>query len=299
MDKESINDILFFNMFGNGDLHYSREFVKFFSSKIGLPAKYHHRKCSGLLRDIPGVEFQGSFPFPIADTNPIGLFQVDQTLLFSTWIGQEGCKWLHPDGCTIRNNYKFYLEHAKVFGIQIPEEKEFIPTIDYSKYHIDSIKISKDKNILICNGPALSGQSRNFDMSSVIVALAQKHPSCRFFVTQGMPTPFENIIDLNLMIDTNGLSNLNEISYVSLFCDIIVGRGSGPFCFTHVKENLYDKNKTYLVMGNQEREGNWVTMSDYGDPNCAKQIWIDSSYGVETNMFNIVDGEINEKFGNR
>jgi hypothetical protein len=32
--------------------------------------------------------------------------------------------------------------------------------------------------------------------------------------------------------------NLNEISYFSTFCDILIGRGSGPFSFCEVKENL-------------------------------------------------------------
>ena len=41
--------------------------------------------------------------------------------------------------------------------------------------------------------------------------------------------------------------DLNEISYLSLFCDTIIGRASGPYVFTQVKENLYNPNKTFLA----------------------------------------------------
>ena len=120
-----------------------------------------------------------------------------------------------------------------------------------------------------------------------------------FYVTQAFPTDLNNIVDANTLVADKTKSNLNEISYISRFCDIIVGRGSGPFCFTHVKENLYDENKTYIAFGNTEREINWVTMTDYNVSSHAKQMWHDSNYGCEQRVFDMIDEEINEKFGNR
>jgi hypothetical protein len=49
-------------------------------------------------------------------------------------------------------------------------------------------------------------------------------------------------------------SDLNEISYLSTFCDIIVGRSSGPFTFSNVKENIFDGNKAFLCFGEKETD---------------------------------------------
>ena len=299
MNKSDIKKVAYFNLAHYGDLHYSREFVKFFSSKLDVPSSYTHYKCHSVLQDIPNMRHYSSLPINIKNPNNIGLLLVDDCLLFGTWIGQEGSKWIQEDGCTLKNNYKIYKQHAKTLDIDFPTEESFIPTINYEKYRIDTIpKIDKDRNILICNGDVLSGQSRNFDMDMIVVALATKHPLCRFYVTKPITVSLPNILDVNVMIDSNGPSNLNEISYISLFCDIIVGRGSGPFCFTHVKENLLNKNKTYIVVCNTEREGHWVSMKDYTQDG-AKQVWLPCGHGAEQATFDTVDGEINAKFGNR
>jgi hypothetical protein len=293
-----INKIAYFNGFGNGDLHYSREFVKFFVSKLPIESTYTHVRCPFLLRDL-SVRYERRLSTTSSDPNQMGFYIEDSTLFFGTWIGQNRGKWLNADGCTIKNNYNMYAHFASLFGIDLLQEVEYIPSIDYSKYDIDDIKLSKDKNILICNGPCISGQTRNFDMNPIIIALAQKHPSCRFFITKPFASDLTNIIDTNSFISDKTKSDLNEISYISTFCDIIVGRGSGPFCFTHVKDNLFNKNKTYISFGNIQREINWVTMSDYQLPEHAVQIWSDSGIGCEDRAFVMIDEEINAKFGNR
>lgn len=297
--KLDIKHVAYFNVFGNGDLHYSRQFVKFFCEKLPFPSSYTHVRCPYLMRDLP-VSYLPKLPSARANGNPLGsLYFEEPNLMFGTWIGQDGGKWLHPHGCTIKNNYNMFSHYASIFGLQLSDELQYIPTIDYSKYNIESINLKKDKNLLICNGPVISGQARNFDFSPIIESLAKKHPSCTFYVTLPFQTDLNNIIDANSLVADKTKSNLNEISYISLFCDIIVGRGSGPFCFTHVQDNIYDKDKTYIVFGNSEREVNWVTLSDYNLPEHAKQLWHTSDYGCEQKVFDMIDEEINAKFGNR
>jgi hypothetical protein len=41
--------------------------------------------------------------------------------------------------------------------------------------------------------------------------------------------------------------DLNEISYLSKFCDIIVGKNSGPYIYCMTEENINDPNKTIIV----------------------------------------------------
>jgi hypothetical protein len=145
----------------------------------------------------------------------------------------------------------------------------------------------------------LSGQALNFNMNPLIISLAKKYSGCNFYVTHPFQTDLKNIIDCNSLINDNLKSNLNEISYISTFCDIIVGRGSGPFCFTHIKQNLNNKNKTFISTGNIETEINWVTMSDYGLTEHAKQLWVGSSNNTPNLLYALIDEEINAKFGNR
>ena len=49
-------------------------------------------------------------------------------------------------------------------------------------------------------------------------------------------------------------SNLNEISYLSTKCDLIIGRSSGPYTFCIVEEN-YNKNK--LICLCDEYSSSW------------------------------------------
>lgn len=295
----NINTIYYFNLFGNGDLHYSREFVKDFISKIPIKSFYTHKKCPHILRDVL-VEYSSNMPSAQSHPNEAGFFIENDILFCGTWIGQHHYKWCNSTGCcNIKNNHNMYSSFANILNINLKDEIEYIPTIDYSKYDTDNIKIKLDKNILISNGMCMSGQAINFDMNPIITNLALKYPSCYFYVTHMFPTDLKNIIDCNEIIQEKNKSNLNEISYISTLCDIIVGRGSGPFCFTHVKENLYNKNKTYISTGNTEREINWVTMSDYGLEEHAKQLWVGSYQDTPIKLYELIDKEINEKFGNR
>ena len=75
-----------------------------------------------------------------------------------------------------------------------------------------------------------------------------------------------------------------EISYISTFCDVIIGRASGPHCFTHTKENLLNTKKTFISICNNKNEGIWFDESE------AKQVWT-NNYDFD-NVFNIINYEI-------
>jgi hypothetical protein len=229
----------------------------------------------------------------------------------NTWIGQADRKWFHPDGCTLKNNYRMFTEHAAALGITLLDEKEYIPTINYSQYEIGGIKVRQSKNIMVCNGDVMSGQAKNFNINQVVLDLAKKHKDCDFYVTQSIDTDMPNIIDANAMTKVSSKarastdssrSNLNELSFLSTMCDVIVGRGSGPFCFTTVKENLHNPNKTLMCFGNGEREGHWAIMTDYTEQSlCAKQTWrechVNNDIAYEPLVFEDIDAEISRKYG--
>lgn len=274
INKNNIEKIIFFNNFNNGDIHYSRDYIKFFAKKIGVPSFISHNKCPSLLKDT-------NIPFLRANLSHlthIGFHFQNGVLYFNTWIGQENFKWLHSNfsGCTLSNNHRMFSEKARILEIEIPTEENFIPSIDYSFFDVEDIKINHNKNLFISNGPCLSGQCVNFDMDGVVVKIAEKYPNYNFFTTQKINTNLSNIIDANSLIkNQKNTSNLNELSYISTSCKIIIGRASGPFCFTHTKENLFDKNKTFIVACNNEREGHWAFLEDYSLDQKSRQLWCD------------------------
>jgi hypothetical protein len=65
---------------------------------------------------------------------------------------------------------------------------------------------------------------------------------------------------------------------------VIVGRSSGPHCFTHIKENLLDEKKVYISFTNNKNEGIWYNES------IAKQVWT-NNYDLN-NIYNTINNEI-------
>jgi hypothetical protein len=113
--------------------------------------------------------------------------------------------------------------------------------------------------------------------------LANNNPSSLFLTTTPINHNHPNIIDTSLLTNTN--PDLLQISLISTFCDIIVGRASGPYCYTHTKENLLNPNKTYISFSNNPNEGVWYKNSK------AKQIWR-PDFNLN-NIFITINNEIN------
>jgi len=291
--------IVFFNNCHNGDIHYSREFIKWISGRAGVPCSVSHFKCPFLLSDI-GIPYT---PINTWSIHQKSIHIQDDVLFINTWIGQDG-GWMHPTGCTLKSNYRMLTHHASVLGITLSSEIDYIPSIDYEQYNTSRISVRQNRNIFICNGSALSSQAKNFDMDLVVLQLAKKHKNCDFYVTQKIETDLNNVFDANSMTDIgvgNKTSNLNELSFLSTLCDVIVGRASGPFCFAGVKTNLFNPSKTIMSFGNTERESHWVLMSDYECDMRAKQLWrechVSKNDTYEPLVFEDIDREITSKYG--
>ena len=88
-------------------------------------------------------------------------------------------------------------------------------------------------------------------MAHLIQELAQTFPDIDFICTDVFETSAANIFFTDFIHTRNG-SDLNEISFLSTFCDAIVGRNSGAFLFTNTKHNL--STKKFLAFGRDERE---------------------------------------------
>jgi hypothetical protein len=254
-----MKNICFFNHFHNGDIFHGKAFLKELSESIDTNFSYAHLNDPKVVLDIniPHV----SMP-DIGDR--VKFKETEDTLYINTWIGcyfHQGITYDNSTDseCTLKFTYamysKIYEEINNVFGtnLKLSSIENYIPTIDFTKFdiqHVDEyVETNKGRKILFSNGPCLSGQCRYYgDMKPIIEPLAKKYPNITFITTSNIDTELKNIESANDIIKIDGC-DLNEIAYLSKFCDIIVGRNSGPFCFCTHKENVLNPNISFYAFG--------------------------------------------------
>lgn len=272
-----IDSICFFNYFHNGDLFLSREFVSIVSKKLKnqyncFYAHHNHKKVIGDL-DISSFHIKQISKLKDAYHRD-KLFQIENTLFVNTWIGsymkQFATDGFHcvQTGCNLIEYQKIWNVIVKVLSEKLKIDLSFqsknildyIPVIDYEYYNISKAKQFIDENkdfkkIIISNGPVHSGQSFNvFNYDDLVNNLALSYPNFQVIATKKYQTELKNILFAEDIIGDKEGCDLNEISYLSTFCDILIGRNSGPFCFMNVKENIENKNKIIISLGNTDVE---------------------------------------------
>jgi hypothetical protein len=261
--------IVFFNHYHRGDLLTHKEFVRQLQEELpDCTYEYMHFNHSKLTRDldIPKI---GE---PTALDHKTPFYQDGDSLYVNTWIG---CHWdifCENGGINMDSlwaQWNTMLDTINPFfgtDIKLRTEKEsYLPSIDFTKFNVSSIddfvKFSdKHKRVLICNGAPKSGQSFNSDMKEFLDPLAEKYTDVHFICTQKFSTDHKNIFFTDdIILDTDiedkrapwedrELNNcdLQEISYLSEMCDLIVGKNSGPFVFCETKNNYMNPNKKFL-----------------------------------------------------
>lgn len=217
-----------------------------------LPAEhyfYSHGKHPRILQDIPELLFTAITP----EMNPMSDVKViDNDLYVNTWIGRDGKYVLPGIGCTVEELYKMHNDMMAPLDLKLSVENpyEYIPSINYKYYAIEDVDFfvwdHREKKILFCNGNCHSSQAENFDFTPVINAVAESHKDYAFIITQDYEGKPNNVYATSEIINRNLGFDLNEISYLSRFCDVIIGRNSGPHVFSQVRENWADDKKTLI-----------------------------------------------------
>lgn len=248
--------ITFFNPYHNGDVNVSRGFVRKIMERAPEHTyKYSHKNPANLLADIPNLAYD---PIGInsVPNDSVGIFVKDDTTFINTWYCQQNFKFYHKYKITFDSLYCCFDENCKkVFGFSLSdiskEPKDFYPTIDYTKFEIGNAKKwlggNTDKKVLIENGQVLSGQAHDFNMTQVIANVARNHKDTTFILSNhgnvGLPN---NCIYADKIIQKNMKSDLNEISFLSTHCDVIIGKASGVFSFCLTQQNLFERQAKYL-----------------------------------------------------
>jgi hypothetical protein len=247
--------LLLYNHYHNGDLFYSRILLKILGEKFNI--KYFHNCKKGLFCDLHCVEEY--------DLKNLSSYrQIYNYPVINTWIGQDDFKYLKSVnyGCSFENHLFLAKHLASQMGVSTHNNyDEYIPTINYRlipQYEeisniMESLKKSFSHIVLLSNGDVQSGQSQNFDFSKIIEKLSIQHPEILFLITKNIVNKNKNIIYTSDI--TNIIPDLLQISYISSYCNIIIGRASGPFCFAHTKENLLNPEKIFISFCNNKHEG--------------------------------------------
>jgi hypothetical protein len=254
-------DIHIYNHFHYGDIFYSRSIVQLLQKKYKI--NYYHGLKHGLFKDLTFVNEISYIPNEFSQSDSINNNKIN------SWLGAHSVS----HSCSYYSNLEILKKISDVFEIPIDDEISLLPEIIYDNLPMKPL-IQKDmtelkkrfkKIILISTGNVHSGQSVNFDFSPIIFKLIKNFPDFLFITTTKI---FDHIDNLIFTGDITRITpDLLEISYISTFCDVIIGRASGPFCFTHTKKNITDKNKIFISFSNIELEGKFYFEGD------SKKIW--------------------------
>lgn len=285
----------FFNWGHNGDIHYSREFVKDICNKLNITAGYATNCSPNLIKDIKQIIDATSISINsyanittnlrviknfIVNAHDEVYFEENNKIIFiNTWVGSSKAKYVKEyDGCWIQSNYNKFKKIYKDLNISIENHQYYVPDIDWSLYDTNNIdnffnNSNYSKFYLFCNGPVLSWQAHNINLNPVIYNLAVNNSKAAFILTdKTVKIDLPNVFYTNDITKINGC-DLNEIGYLGTKCNFIFGRASGPFCFCHTKQILKDKTKTLMVLCNNKNDGLWAPPDLFTPNESAKQIW--------------------------
>lgn len=271
-----VQNIIFYNPQNNGDVHYSKGFVDYIRKQIPVYSEYHTKCHPSILKDFDILVK----PYKLYNyfQDEIIYFDNEKLLLINTWVGSSHAQFiLNEVGCSLTANFKKFSDIFTKLGLKILEPVDYIPDINWKKCDTQPIDNFIEKHllkkiVLICNGPVFSGQSQNIDLNPIIEKLADLNLNVLFILTDAKDRiQKNNVVYTSDFILTDG-SDLNEIGYLGTKANIIVGRGSGPFCFCHNKTNLLDPTKTFVAITNYRTDGLWALPEQLPD-NKAKQLW--------------------------
>ena len=290
--------IIFFNHFHNGDLFNSKAFVSDIMEQMPLQFFYAHGKSEKILKDLDVQQLKLEQIFPLAPNDHMyRMISADNALLVNTWIGS----YFEPDGeCTLQFSYNMYKKIYEALNtlygtnLQLKHDMtEYFSSVDFSSFDLEKTNnflssVGPGKKILYSNGPALSGQCiYNGDMKEVIERIANEHSNICFIATHKFDTDRKNIHFTQDIIGSDDC-DLNEISYISNHCELIVGRSSGPFSFSCTKYNMMNSvYKTFVCFGDKITD-----CFQYGVDTKAKFVF--EKFSTLESLYDTIKKEIND-----
>jgi len=246
-------NIIFFNHYHRGDLHTHKEFIRQIQTEHpDFNYTYLHQNPVKLTDEM-GIQYAGS---PVHLSSKESFYGGENTLYINTWVGCQWDVFCKHGGINMHTLYEQWEHIYDVINntfdteLELKESKEeYLPRINYSFLYLSSIdsyvKSNNNKKILICNNAPNSNQSFSNNMEQFIIPLAEDNKDIHFILTNKLSKKLDNILYTEEIIQVKQC-DLQEISYLSKFCDSIIGKNSGPYVFCETYDNYMDSNKTFI-----------------------------------------------------
>ena len=219
-----MKSLIFWNRYHKGDCHFCRTFLKNIAKNNAGWKFYRSHTIERTLHDVPMEYTKKIIP---------GIDAVN------IHIGQERGKYTKPHkpyffGLCPKAYIAMFTDICKKFGLTC-DTSDYTPVIDYSMFDIqkvdDFLSSIQKPCVIVSNGDVLSDQVYNFAMDPIIDRLK---PFFTVVTTKDRGQKGEYFIGDIVKRDDEDLS---ELSYLSTKSYAFIGRCSGPWSFSIVKEN--------------------------------------------------------------
>jgi hypothetical protein len=256
-----IHHIVFYNSFHLGDLFTTREWVKdIIRQTQNCNHTYAHRHDAKLTHDM--CAFHDQSTTLIASLPIFDKFVWDaksHTLFINTWVGAYHDHFeRHPSFLQHHNIIlTCYALLRECFQLDLncnPDPWYYVPRINYTHYDLTCahrvVLQHTGSKWLFCNNDVKSNQSSMQDMQHMITQLATQNPQITMFVTKQLPIQLPNVLYTSDIFPH--MNDLIETSYLSHYCDVIVGKNSGAFTYTQTKNNLQNASKKFVCFSHEQ-----------------------------------------------
>ena len=237
----AVKSLIFKCDYHKGDCHHSRMFLKNIVKSNPGWKFYRRHEMERTLHDVPMEYIIENIPgIPVVDfwvgakKQKFLNLQGPKRLYLGIWPGALKALW--NDICT---------EHHLVC-----DTSDYIAEIDYSMFETEKIdaffSTIKKPCVIVSNGIVRSGQAHNFSMDPIIdklkpfftiVTTKDRNKLGEYFIGDIVKRPDED---------------LSELSYLSTKAYAFIGRSSGPYVFSLVKENYNSLLKMICIAKDPE-----------------------------------------------
>lgn len=216
--------IYLYNNWHNGDIIYSRPLIRALAALEAPLAVGSFKNMYYLVQDLPVLHRiaqqneEGYAKYDLLSICPEGFVPVNH------WLGQYDDTRAHnwQNIVTVFNR----LSEEKDLGVSLPRNDE-VPMIDFAA-PTQTIEVKRPA-VYVENG---SVRSKHCNFEYDIADLVRRFPKFHFYCSAPPNCQSEKAVDLSHF-------NLVDLSFVSNECDVLVGKGSGPFNCTYTETNRY------------------------------------------------------------
>ena len=274
----TVENVYFYNHFGNGDIFESLEFVKEWMEILGdRNYFYGHGKPPKILLEISEI-MSMDVTDEMQPMRAIHFNDETKSMFINTWIGRDSRYVLPGIGVVVERLWRMHNDMLASVGCR-PLTKpimEYVPSLNYSLYpdcqYVDYWLQTEARNRrlwLIDNGNVQSSQAFNFDFRPIIEEVAKEQYDDFFITTHPTGLSLPNVWGTQEIIRSKDGFDLPEVSFLSRWVNGSIGRNSGPHVYTQVRENWMDDQYRFLSF-TYKRDAAYFVLNQ---PILAKKYW--------------------------